>query len=134
MSLDLVVSRGSHVYCLSTWYIIWESCQQSSTEKCYLVVSDRTSSLISVLTEVPEVDFCIGNLFELNDLNHVWARMGSDPIQSQKWFLLLLLFVRHNIQSILGSKFIKGITACCTRPPNWRSLAHLNFMIIRDRV
>ena len=55
-----------------------------SIEQCCLAVSDVTSSVISVRTEVTEVDVFPGHWYDLNDLNCVWNRMGSDPIQSHE--------------------------------------------------
>ena len=68
-----------------------------STEKCCLAIPDRTSSVISVRTEVPEVDIYPSRWYELNNMNHVWNRMGSDPIQSHEWVLLMFLFGGPNI-------------------------------------
>ena len=68
-----------------------------STEQCCLTVSDRTSLVIYVHTEIPEVDVCPSHWYYSNDLNHVWTITGSDPIQSHEWVILPLSFVRPNI-------------------------------------
>ena len=53
-----------------------------STEQCCLSVSDRTSSLISVRTEVPEMEVFPGHWYESKNMNRVWTLMGYDLIQS----------------------------------------------------
>ena len=53
-----------------------------STEQCCIDFSYRTSSVISVRTEVPEVEVFPGRWYESNDLNHVCTRIGYDLIQS----------------------------------------------------
>ena len=92
-----VVYRGSHVACLDTWYILRSVCQHFSTEQCCFAVSDRKFSVLSLRTEVPDVDVCPGHSCDLNNMNHVWTRMGSDPIQPQEWVISPFLFVRPNI-------------------------------------
>ena len=80
-----------------------------STKQCCLAVSYRTSSVISILTEVPKVDVCPVRWYGSNDLNHVWTWMGSNPIQSHEWFLFPFLFFRPNRWSRLGYEYIEVI-------------------------
>ena len=82
-----------------------------SIEQCSLAVSDRTSSLISVCTEVPGVDVCPCRWYESNDLNRVWNKMGSDPIQSHECVISPLSFFCI-ISSI--DKAINTLKAFCT--------------------
>ena len=77
--------------CLSSYMV--HPLISMSIVQCCLSVSDRTSSVISVRTEVPEVGVCPGNLYESNDMNHVCNRMNYGPIQSHKWVLFPFLFI-----------------------------------------
>ena len=69
-------------------YLHGISSDQLSTEQCYTVISDRTSSVLHQGMEV-----CPGHWYDSNSLNDVWYRMGFDPIQSQEWVLFLSLFL-----------------------------------------
>ena len=51
----------------------------------------------------------MGQWCDSKELNHVWNRMGSDPIQSHEYVIFLFLFVRPNLLSRLGYKYIQGI-------------------------
>ena len=50
-----------------------------STEKCCLAVSDRTSTVISVRTEVTEVDICLGHL--CMEIVRRWDDRQDDQVQ-----------------------------------------------------
>ena len=56
-----------------------------STEHCCLTVSDITSPVISICTQVTELDVFPSQWYDLNYLNHVCTLMGSDPIQSHEY-------------------------------------------------
>ena len=60
-------------------------------------------------TEVHEEEVFPGHWYDSNDMNHVWNRMGSDPIQYQEWVLFPFLFFRPNIYSRLGYKYLESI-------------------------
>ena len=124
--------RGPHIANLATGISspVWGNTACSSPS--YMVSASRQNFYFQITNARSEVrnsglHFNITRV-RIDTWRWIWI------VHWLEWVIIPLLLVMPNLYSILGSKFVKGIPACCTCFHHWRSLAHLHCMNIRDSV